>query len=60
MSLAACWYNVDHHGYELLETIGGTDTKFNVAHGLCVAGWDLAPERLTEQNRSLRIDLLAK
>ena len=28
--------NVDHHGYELLATIDGTDTKFscNIAHGL--------------------------
>ena len=32
--VAACWYNADHHGYELLETIGGTVTKFNVAHGI--------------------------
>ena len=22
MSLAACWYTADHHGYELLETMG--------------------------------------
>jgi hypothetical protein len=44
MPLAACWYNADHHGYELLETIGGTGTKFNVAHGLYLAGWDLPPE----------------